>query len=168
MRLALALVLALLAAVAVALMYRGNAIDARADLRAIEADLEDAKAEVRSIQAQLQTSEGARAEERARAERMYEVAAVAEQERIHAEETGARVTADLRADNLRLRQHWRSCESARLPGVDPAPGEPDAVPDDRAESAGRIVRAAAECDAQVRGLQAVVREYLAGEGSHDR
>ncbi len=161
MRLAVVLLVAFLVAVVVALGYRGEALDARADLRAIEADLESTKAA-------LATSEWRRETERVRAQRMYEIAADAEEGKAHAEETGARVTADLRADNLRLREHWRSCESTRLPGIEPAAAEPDAAADDRAESAGRIVRAAAECDAQVRGLQAVVLEYLAGEGSHDR
>lgn len=161
MRLAIALLVAFLVAVVVALGYRGEALDARADLRAIEADFESTKAA-------LATSEWRRETERVRAQRMYEIAADAEEGKAHAEETGARVAADLRADNLRLREHWRSCESTRLPGIDPAAAELDAAADDRAESAGRIVRAAAECDAQVRGLQAVVHEYLSGGGGHDR
>mgnify|MGYP000930139085 CR=1 FL=1 len=39
----------------------------------------------------------------------------------------------------------------------PAPSEPDAGTGDREESAGRIVQAADECDAQVKGLQELLR-----------
>lgn len=70
-----------------------------------------------------------------------------------AEATGAAVTADLRAGNLRLQQRWAGCEKQRLSDATAPAGEPDAAAGDREESAGRIVRAAAQCDAQVRGLQ---------------
>lgn len=65
--------------------------------------------------------------------------------------------ADLLAGNLRLRRLWQGCQAVSAPGS-AAPGGrvADDSTDDRAASAGRIVRAAAECDAQVRGLQAVV------------
>lgn len=65
----------------------------------------------------------------------------------NAESKSAAVVADLRAGNLRLQQRWAVCAAT------PAPSESDAAARDREESAGRIVRAAAECDAQVRGLQ---------------
>lgn len=81
----------------------------------------------------------------------------------HAEATGTAVTADLRADNLRLRQRWTSCEAQRLSDATALAGEPDAAAGDREESAGRIVRYAAQCDAQVRGLQELLileREQL--------
>ena len=70
-----------------------------------------------------------------------------------AEAAGAAVTADLRAGNLRLQQRWAGCEKQRLSDATAPAGEPDAAAGDREESAGRIVRAAAQCDAQVRGLQ---------------
>lgn len=66
------------------------------------------------------------------------------------------VVADLRAGNLRLRNLWRGCP-VPSPGQTPAGGsEPDAQADDRAASAARIVRAAAQCDAQVTALQAIL------------
>ena len=67
-----------------------------------------------------------------------------------------RTVADLRSGNLRLQERWRSC-AANLPGSGGAGQGADAAADDRSESAGRIVRAAAECDAQVIGLQSVIR-----------
>ena len=80
-----------------------------------------------------------------------------------AEATGAAVTADLRAGNLKLQQRWAGCETQRLSDAAALAGEPDAAAGDREESAGRIVRAAVQCDAQVRGLQELLilaRELL--------
>ncbi|MCE7031748.1 hypothetical protein LY625_03800 [Lysobacter sp. GX 14042] len=156
MKLAVTLLVGFLVAVVMALLYRGDAIDARADLRAIESDLE-------SVKVKLRTSETRRKTERARADRMYDIAAKAEQERIDAQETADRTIADLRAGTIRLREHWQGCPEPRLPGIDPSPAEPDAGARDREEGAGAIVSAAAECDAQVRGLQGVIREYLGNE-----
>ena len=80
-----------------------------------------------------------------------------------AEATGAAVTAGLRAGNLRLQQRWAGCEAKRLSDATALAGEPDAAARDREESAARIVSAAAQCDAQVRGLQELLileREQL--------
>ena len=82
------------------------------------------------------------------------VSAAYEKGKKDAETTAKRTVADLRAGNLVLRNRWTACQaSADLPAAPAAPGEPDAGTADRAESAGRIVQAAAQCDAQVRGLQ---------------
>lgn len=70
-----------------------------------------------------------------------------------------RVVANLRAGTLRLQDRWRGCGES--PGVpDPFAGTraPDAVTLDREASAGRIIGAAAECEAQVTGLQAIIRK----------
>ena len=75
-----------------------------------------------------------------------------------AEQNSKRVVADLRAGNLVLRNRWTACKaSLGVPTAPPAPSEPDAGTGDRAESAGRIVQAAAQCDAQVKGLQELLR-----------
>lgn len=94
--------------------------------------------------------------ERQRVKRAEAVAIQYEQEREDAESKGAAVADGLRAGNLRLQQRWAGCE-ARVFDLAAASGQPDGAADDRADSAGRIVRAAAACDAQVRGLQALVR-----------
>lgn len=94
--------------------------------------------------------------ERQRVKRAEAVATQYEQEKADAESKGAAVADGLRADNLRLQQRWAGCE-ARVSDLAAASGQPDGAADDRADSAGRIVRAAAACDAQVRGLQALVR-----------
>lgn len=80
-----------------------------------------------------------------------------------AEATGVAVAADLRAGNLRLQQRWAGCKTQRLSDSAAAAGKLDAAVRDREESAGRIIRAAAQCDAQVRGLQKLLileREQL--------
>lgn len=94
--------------------------------------------------------------ERQRVKRAEAVAIQYEQEKADAESKGAAVADGLRAGNLRLQQRWAGCE-ARVSDLAAASGQPDGAADDRADSAGRIVRAAAACDAQVRGLQALVR-----------
>lgn len=94
--------------------------------------------------------------ERQRVKRAEAVATQYEQEKVDAESKGAAVADGLRAGNLRLQQRWAGCE-ARVSDLAASPGQPDGAADDRADSAGRIVRAAAACDAQVRGLQALVR-----------
>lgn len=82
------------------------------------------------------------------------VSAAYEKGKADAEANAKRVVADLRAGNLVLRDRWASCQaSSGLPRPTPDTSEPDARTADRDESAGRIVQAAAQCDAQVRGLQ---------------
>lgn len=94
--------------------------------------------------------------ERQRVKRAEAVATQYEQEKADAESKGAAVADGLRAGNLRLQQRWAGCE-ARVSDLAAASGQPDGGADDRADSAGRIIRAAAACDAQVRGLQALIR-----------
>lgn len=93
--------------------------------------------------------------ERQRVKRAEAVAIQYEQEKADAESKGAAVADGLRAGNLRLQQRWAGCE-ARVSDIAASTGPVDDRADDRAESAGRIVRAAATCDAQVRGLQALI------------
>ncbi|HIE0523797.1 TPA: endopeptidase [Stenotrophomonas maltophilia] len=94
--------------------------------------------------------------ERQRVKRAEAVATQYEQEKADAESKGAAVADGLRAGNLRLQQRWAGCE-ARVSDLAASPSEPDGAADDRAEGAGRIVRAAAEADAMIRGLQELVR-----------
>ena len=86
------------------------------------------------------------------------VSAAYEKGKRDAEQNSKRVVADLRTGNLVLRNRWNACQaSADLPATTADPSEPDAGTADRAESAGRIVQAAAQCDAQVKGLQELLR-----------
>ena len=86
------------------------------------------------------------------------VSAAYEKGKADAEANAKRIVADLRAGNLVLRDRWASCQASLGVSTAPAaPSEPDAGTADRNESAGRIVQAAAQCDAQVKGLQNLLR-----------
>ena len=94
------------------------------------------------------------AQKAALADAQNAVSAAYEKGKRDAEQTSKRVVADLRAGNLVLRNRWAVCEAnLGVPTATPAPSEPDAGAGDREESAGRIIQAAAQCDAQVNGLQ---------------
>lgn len=104
--------------------------------------------------------EETKAKEKARADRdalavaQNAASAAYEKGKRDAEQNSKRVVADLRTGNLVLRNRWTACQaSLDVPTTPAGPSEPDAGAADRAESAGRIVQAAAQCDAQVRGLQ---------------
>lgn len=76
-----------------------------------------------------------------------------------AKQTSAVIVSDLRAGNIRLRNHWQGClattelsrEAADLAGADGAA-------ELRAAGAGDLVRLAAEADAQVTALQRIIME----------
>ncbi|HGM6931515.1 TPA: endopeptidase [Stenotrophomonas maltophilia] len=78
-----------------------------------------------------------------------------EKEKNDAQKASDRLIADLRAGNQRVHQRWQaSIATAELSAAAAAASQSDGRADDRIESAGRVVGAAAQCDAQVRGLQA--------------
>ena len=82
------------------------------------------------------------------------VSAAYEKGKSDAEATAKRTVADLRAGNLVLRERWSACKAGDgVSSPTTNPSEPDAGARDREESAGRIIQAAAQCDAQVKGLQ---------------
>lgn len=103
--------------------------------------------------AQVEASESARLDEQNMARAANAAAAAYEQGKADAEQAAADVVAGLRAGNLRLRDQWQGCKARGVSSVAGTASEPDAAGDGRAESAGRIVRAADECAAQVTGLQ---------------
>lgn len=126
---------------------RGTSAAARAD--AAEQRAEASEARVKALNEVIET-------ERAAAKRANAIAAQYEQDKIHAEADAKRTVADLRAGNLRLLAHWQGCK-AGLPQANGTASEPDASADDRAESAGRIVRAAKDADSQIRALQDFIK-----------
>ncbi len=86
------------------------------------------------------------------------VSAAYEKGKNDAEAAAKRTIADLRNGTVVMRERWTACKaSADLPTAAAGPSEPDATAADREQSAGRIVQAAAQCDAQVRGLQELLR-----------
>lgn len=88
------------------------------------------------------------------------LAAVADQYEADKREIEARtetLVADLRAGNVRLHNRWKGCEAtSELSGAVAGALSADAAARDREESASRIVQAADEADAIIRGLQAVI------------
>ncbi len=76
------------------------------------------------------------------------------------------VIADLRSGKQRLRDEW-SCKAApagNVPGTPSPATEPLDATADREEGAGDLVRAAAQCDAQVTGL---IESYNAAKNRID-
>lgn len=84
-----------------------------------------------------------------------------------AEAARARTVADLRSGNLQLRDHWAGCETQRLTDSAAARAAAEQSARDREESAGRIVQAAAQCDAQVIGLQRAYNDAKAIIDKHN-
>ena len=113
--------------------------------------------QVAQAKAETVAQQDARASEHASAARANEIAESYERGKQDAQVTSDRVAADLRAGNLKLRNAWAGCETQRLSDATASASRIDAGPDDRAASASRDVRAAAEADAQIRGLQALVK-----------
>ena len=141
-------VLAVLAVAAVmaAMHFRASA--------AVSADLQhQAESRAAQLDASLKASEKARADEHAKAEQFQAIAQQYEQDKLHAEADSKRLAADLRAERVRLRPVWR-CDVPQAPA---GAGKPDAGTDDRAASAARVVRAAADADDQIRAIQAILR-----------
>lgn len=143
----------LLAALAVLAVTAGMfALHFRASA-AVSADRQH-RAEERAAQLDvaLKQSEQARAAEHAQAEQFQAIAQQYEQDKLHAEADSKRLAADLRAERVRLRPEWRC-----VPQVAASTREPDAAADDRAASASRVVRAAADADDQIRRLQEILK-----------
>lgn len=146
------LALAVLAVIAIgmALYFRGDSAISNSRAEQAESERDSARAEVDALKA-------ARDTEHRRAKEAQAIAATYEDEKRAIETESARVVADLRAGNLRLRKLWEAqAATADLSRAVASASQPNDQAADRAESASRIVRAAAECDAQVRGLQAVI------------
>ena len=110
--------------------------------------------ELQYAKALEKAQQAARAKEDALTAAYDKIANEYEQGKRDAQAASDKFVADLRSNELRLRKRW-TCP--RLPSPEASPGEPDAAERDRNESAGRIIRAAASCDAQVTALQALVR-----------
>ena len=140
---------------AVALLVACLFLQVRATRADVRADAESARAE--ASEAELQAVSKARDQEREAAKRANEIAAQYEQDKLNAEAAAKRTADDLRAGNLRLRKQWEGCKAGGVPKANGAAGQPDASADDRAEGAGRIVRAADDADAQIRALQDFIR-----------
>lgn len=142
---ALLLVL-LLVAIAAALLYRGNALDAQA---------RDARAQQRvtTLQSQLESERNARDTEHTQAREMAQIGDQHEDDREASASIPAAVVADLRAGNLQLRDDLATCHTARLSQAVSGAVERDASAQLRAEVAGDFVRVGRDADKHVRACQ---------------
>lgn len=131
----------------------------RADGKAAERDAFDAyKAKVQS--ATLKASEAARTAEKAQAIAFNKYDTQYQEGLARARKEGFEsVVSGVLSGGIRLRGQWACPVSGATVGA----GEPDASVRERAESAARIVLAAAECDAQVTALQNVLLEERKGK-----
>nr|WP_164082628.1 endopeptidase [Stenotrophomonas pavanii] len=150
-----ALIVAILLLLGVVVWQRGSvsiahrAADQAASSRdAMEAERDAVRAEANAAAETLKA-------ERSSAAAANTLASKYEKEKNDAQKASDRLVADLRAGNQRLHQRWQaSLATAELSTAAAASSQPDGRADDRIESASRAVGAAAQCDAQVRALQA--------------
>ncbi|HDS1128095.1 TPA: endopeptidase [Stenotrophomonas maltophilia] len=146
-----ALIIAILLLLGVIVWQRGSlALSHRAADSALAAR-DDARAQLSEVGRTL-------AQERANTTAANRLAAQYEKERVDAQAVSDRVVADLRSGNVRLHQRWQAAvATSQLSAAAAAAAQSDGRTDDRIESAGRAIGAAAQCDAQVRGLQELAR-----------
>lgn len=124
-----------------------NAANVRAEKVIAEFARKEAEAQAKARQA-----------EQANARAVAKAAEEYERGKADAKATGDRVAAGLLAGTERLRDEWAAERATnRLSDAATAARHADELAQLRAASAGRIVQIGAEADAQVRGLQRVVR-----------
>lgn len=108
-------------------------------------------------EAQAKAEADARAQEQANAVAMAAIDAQHARELQHAKQDADAVIAGLRDGNLRLRREWAGCQAAAgVPETPAGSAESDAAAEQRSQGASDLVRIAAEADAQIRALQAIV------------
>ncbi|MHC1664754.1 endopeptidase [Stenotrophomonas geniculata] len=151
--------LALLLGLSVLVIWqRGSVAQAHRAADIASAARDKARDERDAAAGALANANGVLASERASAQAANRLAATYEKEKHDAQKASYRLIADLRAGNQRLHQRWQATvATAELSAAAAAASQPDGRADDRIESAGRAIGAAAECDTQVRGLQAFAR-----------
>lgn len=150
---ALLVVIAVLGGLAI--WQRGTVAAASLSATTAEQARDEARAELSAAQAALTQAHAIIDTERQRVAAANALAQQYEQEKADALATHDRVVAGLRTGNLRLHARWEATSATHeLSTAAAAAAVADAAARDREESAGRAIGAAAQCDAQVRGLQA--------------
>jgi hypothetical protein len=100
----------------------------------------------------------AREAEQAQAKKYAEVEARHQKELDDAKSKQERTVADLRAGNLRLRNHWQGCQATGQLSSAAARAAFDAEAARlRIEGAAALIGLADQCDTRIRGLQGLVR-----------
>lgn len=159
-RILAAIILALLAVVvwqrgSVAIAHR--AADSAASVRDVATGERD------SARAELAQANNVITIERSNATKANALAAQYEKDKADAQAASDLIVADLRAGNVRLHQRWQATvATGELSAAAAAASAIDGGAAGREASAGRIIGAAAACDAQVTGLQAFARLCASG------
>lgn len=154
-----------------AIWQRGSVASAQLTAAAAESARDAMQAERDTAQAALANTQAVLTTERRNAAAANALAAQYEQDKAHAQAAHDAVVADLRAGNQRLHQRWQAAvATGELSAAAATAGLADGATDDRIQSAGRAIGAAAACDAQVRGLQAfaLLCSTPVNEVDHDR
>lgn len=151
---------ALLAAVVAAGLFAGWQTIRLGNERTAHAETKLGHASTLANLAELarKAAEEAREREQEHARTMARIGATHQQELTRVQTEHDRLVGDLRTGLVRLQNRWAGCPAA--PGVSGAGAgglNADAAARDRQESAARIIAAADACDAQVRGLQSIIR-----------
>jgi hypothetical protein len=122
------------------------------------AELACSASKVALAEAAMADLQAARAKEQAAAKRVDQAAKQYEQDKLDAQTAHDRLVAELRAGNKRLHDRWQaSVATGELSSAAERAARADAAERERQDSAARIIAAADRCDAQVKGLQDVVK-----------
>ena len=145
----------LLVLLAVVVWQRGSVAIAHRAADSASAARDRAEGERDNARDALAQAQAVIATERDNAAKARAVATQYEKDKADAQAASDRLVADLRAGNQRLHARWQaSVATSELSAAAATGAVADGGAADRAESAGRIVGAAAACDVQVKGLQA--------------
>lgn len=124
------------------------------DAKTAEVTLQATKDERTAAIAALAREAEVRAIEVANDAKMRNVEAEWAKRMTDAKATADRVTADLRAGNQRLQDHWAGCRAtAALPGTAAAIAESSRADELRARDTGHLVEIGAKCDAIASALR---------------
>lgn len=144
-RVAAAVLAALLISLALAFVYRLGGANARADLAEYKAQVAEQR---------TKAAEAARATERKHAQELAAIAEQYERDKKAADEAQRKLVSDLRAGTVRLRKEWRGCET----GAAATASQLDAETRAREAAAGAVIRVGRDADDQIRRLQDIVRK----------
>lgn len=161
----------ILALAVLAIWQRGSLANAQRTAYAAEVARDAMQGERDTARAELANTQAVLTTERRNAAAANALAAQYEQDKANAQAAHDAVVADLRAGNQRLHQRWQAAiATGELSAAAATAGIADGATDDRIQSAGRAIGAAAACDAQVRGLQAfaLLCSTPVNEVAHDR
>ena len=131
--------------------FGGCSVQKERDQKAMDNHLAADKAAAEAFNAESQRKDAAQAQA------LAQVGIAYEREKAHALDQKDRVIADLRAGKLSLRPQWK-CPASPMSDTPIGAGSADDAADLREADAGSLVSIAAACDAQVKGLHAILTQ----------